>query len=230
MVKIISYLLIAFVALSFQPIFSQVAIGGGFSTMFQFGNSRPLLGANLLVEIPRNNQNTFYGRVSYLAPQKFNTPDQKFEAIAIDPATTPNMVPVNGFLQNKSGYFIIDGGTRYYFLNGYDEGVSIYGGTNLGLIINTVNYGYQIDDYDKERYSLSQYNLDDFRGKGSIISLAIGFTGGVKYTIPKVGSFFLDINPYLLMFGIPSASNLPTNQYKSLLFNFNIGFRKELYK
>ncbi len=210
--------------------YAQVAVGGGFSNMFQFGNSKPLLGANLFVEIPRNNEVTFYVRANYLAPQRFMGEATKFEALAINPATTPNMVPVNGILQNKSGYFIIDGGTRYYLLNGFDEGVSIYGGTNLGLVINTVNYGYQLDDYDKQNYSLDHYNLNDYRGKGTIIGMAIGFTGGVKYTVPKIGTFFFDVNPHLIMFAIPSANNLPSNHFKSLLFNFNIGFRKEFYK
>jgi hypothetical protein len=34
-------------------------------------------------------------------------------------------------------YFMIDGGTRYYLINGFDEGFSVYGGTNLALMLTS---------------------------------------------------------------------------------------------
>ncbi len=209
---------------------AQYAIGGGVSSMFQFGNNRPLVGANLFFEMPRNNNISFYVRASYLVPQSAKGVSNNFEAIARSTETTPFTIAVEGYEQNRFGYFILDGGTRYYLINGFDEGVSLYGGTNIAMVINTMKYGYQFSDYDQSLYSLDHYNFNEYGGRGSIFSLAIGFTGGVKYTIPKVGSIFLDINPYIMMFAIPSNNMIPTSTYKSLLFNLNIGFRKELYK
>lgn len=232
MAKQITHLFsIIFVALMLPLIsFSQFAVGGGLSTMFQFGNTKPLIGGNLLFEMPRNNDVSFYVRAQYLAPQNKMGDPMYFDAIARDPATQPFTTPVKGFEQARYGYFIIDAGTRYYLLNGFDEGISIYGGSNVGVVINTIKYGYQTAEYDTQLYSLDAYNLDEYRGKGSIFGLAIGFTGGVKYTKPGIGTFFFDINPHLMMFAVPSNNMIPTEHHKNLLFNFNIGFRKEFYK
>ena len=232
MVKQVVRLFAVLMVVALMPITSsaQFAIGGGVSSLLQFGNSKPLVGANLLVEIPRNNDVTFYVRGQYLAPQSVNGDPIYMEAIARDPLTDPSFVPVKVFDQKRFGYFIFDGGTRYYLLNGYDEGFSVYGGSNVGVVISTVKYGYQSEDYNTSLYSLDLYNLDDYRGKGSIFGLAVGFTGGVKYTKPGIGTFFFDINPHLMMFAVPSSNTMPTDHHRNLIFTFNLGFRKEFYK
>lgn len=209
---------------------AQYSIGGGPSFMMEFGNKRPFYGLHLNVEIPRNNDVTFYGRATYHFKQNDTELLVMLPAQAKDGSTIPQSVNVPLDYLTSINYFMIDGGTRYYLINGFDEGFSLYGGTNLGLIINSVTYGSKFGDYDAEKYTLNPGDFTDGREKGTIIRLAVGFTGGVKYTIPAFGSFYLDFNPQLTLFGIPSNQGIPGNVYKPVFFNLNIGYRKELYR
>lgn len=209
---------------------AQIGIGAGPSFMMEFGNNKPFYGLHLKVEKPRNNDVVFYGRATYLFNQNKRTELEPLSAVAIDPNLVPNTISVDFKQVSSIGYFMIDGGTRYYLINGFDDGFSLYGGTNLGLIVNMVKYGYEFGDYDASKYTLYAGDFQESRDKGSIIRLAVGFTGGVKYTKPGIGSFYLDINPHLTIFGIPSNQNIPGSIYKPVFFNFNIGYRRELYR
>lgn len=208
---------------------AQYSIGGGASTMFEFGNSKPFYGLHANFELPRNNEVTFYGRVTYHFNQNKESAIGSLSAIAKDPNMNPQWLEVPLTNMTSINYFMIDGGTRYYLINGFDEGFSLYGGTNLGLIINSVKYGTKIGEYDETNYTLNPGDFGNSRDKGTIIRLAVGFTGGIKYTIPTVGSFYLDFNPHLTIFGIPSNNNIPGSVYRPVFFNLNLGFRKELY-
>lgn len=213
-----------------SPVSAQFSLGGGPSTLFEFGNKRPFYGLHFNFEIPRNNEVTFYGRVTYHFNQNKDEAFGNLAAIAKDVNTEPQWVNVPIDYLTSINYVMIDGGTRYYLINGFDEGFSLYGGTNIGLIINSVRYGTRIGDYDSENYTLDPGDFGNGRDKGTIIRMAVGFTGGLKYTIPTVGSFYLDFNPHLTIFGIPSSNNIPGSIYRPVFFNLNIGFRKELYR
>jgi hypothetical protein len=225
-IKIIGIVAVLFLT---GNVFAQYSVGGGPSFMFEFGNGKPFYGLHFNVEIPRNNEVTFYGRATYLFKQNTNNSIGALAAIAKDASTDPQFVEVPLNHLTSINYFMIDGGTRYYLINGFDEGFSLYGGTNLALIINSVKYGYQYGDYDANKYTLDPGEFGEGREKGTIIRLAVGFTGGIKYTIPARGTFYLDFNPQLTLFGIPSTQGIPSNVYKPVFFNFNIGYRKEIY-
>src|SRR5690606_5022594 len=225
-IKIGAVLTLVFLA---NTIYGQFGIGGGPSFMFEFGNPKPFYGLHIVGEKPRNNEVTFYGRLTYLFNQNSKTNLGQLTAFANDQATNPSFVPVDLNQLTSINYFMIDGGTRYYLINGFDEGFSLYGGTNIALIVNSVKHGYQFGDYDESKYTLESGDFTDGREKGTIIRLAVGFTGGVKYTISAKGTFFFDINPQLTLFGIPSNQNIPSSVYRSVFFNFNIGYRKEIF-
>lgn len=207
----------------------QYSIGGGASTLFQFGNKKPFVGLNFIVEVPRNNEVTFYGRVNYLFKQNATQSVGTMDAFAIDPATTPYTQSLDYRFNESLNYFMIDGGTRYYLLNGFDEGFALYGGTNIAVIINTIKYGYETSEYDETKYQIYDKDLFIYRDKGTVLNLAVGFTGGLKYTIPARGTFFFDFNPSMILFGLPSKEGLQSELYKNVVFNFNIGYRKEFY-
>lgn len=217
--------------------YGQYSIGGGVSTLFQFGNNKPFGGLHLVAEFPRNNEVTFYVRANYLFKQNVNQAVSELDpsypdviAYGIDPGADPYQVVVPYKFKESFNYFMIDGGTRYYIINGYDEGFALYGGTNIGVVINSVKYGYQLDDYNKEKYTLGgfddQYNRN---GQGTVLNLAVGISGGAKYTIPGRGTFYLDFNPALMVFALPSQPDIETTLHKNVIFNFNIGYRREFY-
>lgn len=217
--------------------FGQYSIGGGASTLFQFGNNKPFGGLHIVAEFPRNNEVTFYVRANYLFKQNVNqavrTLDPTYPdviAYGIDPGTDPYSVVVPYNFKESFNYFMIDGGTRYYIINGYDEGFALYGGTNIGVAINSVKYGYQLDEYDQTKYTLGgfddQYNRN---GQGTVLNLAVGISGGLKYTFPGRGTFYFDFNPALMVFALPSQPDIETTLHKNVIFNFNIGYRREFY-
>jgi len=214
---------------------AQFSIGGGASTLFQFGNPKPYVGMHLNVEFPRNNEVTFYGRATYHFRQKISSAEDDFGnpygvfATAKDPTTVPSSVVLPASYNESFNYLMIDGGTRYYLINGYDEGFSLYGGTNIAVIINTVRNSLKVDGLTSfYELSVPDQRLVD-ENRGTVLNLAAGITGGAKYTIPGRGSIYFDINPSLMLFGLQSNQNFTSTMYKNVVFNFNIGYRKEIY-
>lgn len=216
---------------------AQYSLGGGVSTLFQFGNSKPFGGLHFTVEFPRNNEVTFYGRMTYHFRQNKSQPalyengePAYLYAYAYDFNTNPNSLALAASFTESFNYLMIDGGTRYYIINGYDEGFALYGGSNIAFIVNTVRYKYEVEEYNKELYALSP---EDERSlttdKGTIINLAAGLSGGAKYTFPGVGTIYFDFNPSLVIFGLPSKEGIETSLYKNVVFNLSLGFRKEFY-
>lgn len=224
--------------------FGQYSIGGGASTLFQFGNNKPFGGLHIVAEFPRNNEVTFYVRANYLFKQNLsqsvrdlyeeqqNASYPDLYIVGKDPSVTPQskIIPYN--FKQSFNYFMIDGGTRYYIINGYDEGFALYGGTNIGVAINSVKFRYQLDDYDTSRYKLEYDVKDDYYNygsKGTVLNLAVGISGGLKYTFPGRGTFYFDFNPALMVFALPSQPDIETTLHKNVIFNFNIGYRREFY-
>lgn len=216
---------------------AQYSLGGGVSTLFQFGNAKPFGGLHFTFELPRNNEVTFYGRATYHFRQNksqqalYETGEPAFfYAYAYDFNTDPNSLALAANFEESLNYFMIDGGTRYYIINGYDEGFGLYGGTNIAVIVNTVRYKYAVEDYNKELYYLLPEDERQLTSdKGTILNLAAGVSGGAKYTVPGIGSFYFDINPSLVLFGLPSKEGIETSLYKNVVFNMSLGFRKEFY-
>ena len=206
---------------------SQVSLNAGTGFLKGFRTNKPFYGFSAGVELPRSNDVTFYGRIGYYFPQHEQTVYTS-NVTAINMTTSPYNLQVN--YQSKTNYTTIEGGTRYYLGNDYDNGFSLYGGGNFMLYFNSVKRDYEKMDatgtYDWEnKYQLST----DEPSKGKIISLAFGLQGGMKYTIPATGTFYFDVGGHYSIFGQASNNNISTTLYSPIFFTFNIGYRKDLY-
>lgn len=211
-----------------NTIFSQVSFSGGMGFLKGFGIDKTFTGLNLGVELPRSPEVTFYGRFGYYFPRQ---EDQKSTTLvtAIDQTTNPFSLQVQ--YARTLNYVTIEGGTRRYIGNDYDNGFGMYGGTNFMLFFNTVKRDYDKRDINdlvewKDKYQLPVNEQD----KGNIISAAVGLQGGAKYTIPATGTFFFDVNLQYVILG--KANNAVANNsqlYAPLFFIFSLGYRKDLY-
>ena len=201
---------------------AQVGLSGGLSSVKGFGISKPYVGLHLGVEIPRDDAISFYGRASFSLPNRADFQGTAY-ATAIDMSTTPYLKEVS--YNDKMNYTTLEGGSRHYIGDGYDSGFGAYGGTNISIIFNKVSRDFS--DFDRSKYQLDQnQNLE----RGSIFNLGVGLTGGVKNTFAGIGTLYFDVNVSYLIISLPSNSLAQQGElYTPLLFNFALGFRRELY-
>jgi hypothetical protein len=215
-------LLLGFVALAVLGR-AQTGVSGGLTMIKGFGIPKAYPGIHIGVEIPRDDEVSFYGRVTAtLANASNETATTNVEAR--DPATTfPNVKQVN--YNVKMNYINLEGGTRYYIGNGYDYGWSAYGGSVFMLSINSVKADF--DDYDEDKYALTEGLTE----RGRILALNLGLNAGVKNHF-MFGMLYFDMTLGYALFAIPSnqiASQGGGYLYSPLTFGFNFGFRKDLY-
>lgn len=204
--------------------FAQIGVSAGGSMLKGFGKPRPWGGIHFGIEVPRDDAISIYGRVTQHFKQE-NQDSISTTVIARDFNTSPYTKLVSGI--SSMNYTVIEGGTRYYLGDGYDFGWAAYGGSNFSLIFNTVKTNYQ--DFDETLYEFQ----DGSSRKGSIFSLAFGLGGGAKYSLEEVGTFYFDLGlSYILLFqpsnAMAQAQFNSNGLYSPLLFNFNLGFRRDL--
>jgi len=202
---------------------AQTGVSGGFSMLKGFGVKGVYPGIHLGVEIPRDSEVSYFGRITYTLP---NYTSDSLPAEAIDYTT----VPAYDYKAVRVGmnYFNIEGGTRYYLGNGYDYGWSAYGGSLLMLSVNTVRLKAD-EEYDESKYRFNGPSGNELPGKGSIVALSFGLNAGVKNHW-SFGMLYFDINLAYSLFALPSNELASTqSSFSPLLFGFNVGFRKDLY-
>ena len=226
MMNIKSIFFILFFSFLSSEFFSQISANAGLGTLNGFGVKKTFVGLNLGLEYPRSNQTTIYGRIAYYVPRN-NIDSTQAYASAISTTTFPYTLPRNYTI--STGYLTIEGGTRNYLINGYDNGFSVYGGSTILLCVNNIkkkfaDWNYSYNEADYENYGDS---------KGTILNLGVGLQGGLKYTFPSIGSIFFDFSGNYLVIRqasnemIGESTNYPFDS--ALLFTFNIGFRKDFY-
>ena len=213
-------ILVIFVVMLSSSGFGQVSFTGGASMLIPFKQGvSPYGGFHLGLEIPRDDQTTLYGRFTHHFSQK-SQEEYSLYAAPID--FTSNLPYALVSVNPSMNYNMIEGGMRYYIGNGFDFGWAGYGGSNLMLILNKVkgNYG----NYDE-----SLYKLDDVsRVDGSIFGVGAGLGGGVKYSDARLGTFYFDLNLNYAIFAIPSSNYVSDALYSPLIFNFNLGYRRDI--
>lgn len=205
--------------LIFLPGSAQVGVGGGATLIKGIGVKRPYTGIHIGVEIPRDDEVSYFGRLSLTLRNK-GTDTLPASAEAIDPSTFPVIQNVGYMISDN--FTTIEGGTRYYLGSGYDYGWSAYGGSVLMLVINSVRADYA--DYDESKYRLQQ----GYESKGSIVGFNLGLNGGVKNHFP-FGMLYFDVTATYGLFAIASSEFAKAGNYSLLTFAFNVGFRKDLY-
>jgi len=212
---------------------AQVSLSAGMGMVNGFSTDKSFFGLHGGIELPRNNDVTFYGRFGHY----FSRPDdvQNTGTVILQDLTNTTL-PYQLQVHSSStfNYTTVEGGTRYYIGNDYDNGFSAYGGTNFMLLFNKVKLEYEKEDitgtYEwADDYALSSTDED----RGVIIGLALGIQGGLKYTIPAVGTAYFDVSG---QYSIVAAANnsiaqqeMHNGQFSPLFFVFTVGFRKDLY-
>jgi hypothetical protein len=200
---------------------SQISVNAGTGFMKGFSNPKYFYGLHLGGEIPRSNELTLYARVGYYFPQREDDSSSTF-LTANDFNTIPYQI-LTKYVSTLS-HLTMEGGTRYYIGNGYDNGFSGYGGNCLMIMNSIVKRKY--DYYDRSKYSIPEGEED----AGSILSILLGLQGGIKYTEPVIGTFYFDVSGAYSLLSLPSnqtAAN--TTLFSPLIFNFSVGFRKDFY-
>ena len=207
---------------------SQVSLNLGLGPLKGFGVPKSFFGFHGGIELPRNNDVTFYLRLGYYLPKK-EEQSTTTNVTAIDLTTSPYNLSVSYL--TSTNYTTIEGGTRYYLGNDYDNGFSIYGGSNFMLILNSVKRNYEKYDLTGLYNWENDYVLPESEEvKGTIISVALGLQGGVKYTFPARGTIYADITGSYALFAKASNNTAAnSNLYAPMIFIFNLGFRKDLY-
>ena len=207
---------------------SQVSLNLGLGPLKGFGVPKSFFGFHGGIELPRNNDVTFYLRLGYYLPKK-EEQSTTTNVTAIDLTTSPYNLSVSYL--TSTNYTTIEGGTRYYHGNDYDNGFSIYGGSNFMLILNSVKRNYEKYDLTGQYNWENDYVLSESEEvKGTIISVALGLQGGVKYTFPARGTIYADITGSYALFAKASNNTAAnSNLYAPMIFIFNVGFRKDLY-
>lgn len=213
---------------------AQFSFGGGLSAT-KFFNSQSIQNQNLLmpgmhahIEIPRSGDVTLYGRVSYLFP-KANYDTLTGYVTALNQNTNPYILAVNS--RYKTSYVSIEGGNRYYIGNDYDNGFSGYGGSGIVLSFGTVRKAYERTDVSGQYEWEQNYQIDPTDAtEGKLFALGGYLQGGVKYTIPAIGTIYADATlNYLLLANGNNPTALETEYISPLFFNFAVGFKKDIY-
>ena len=228
---------------------AQVSLSAGMGTIKGFTSDNSHFGFHGGLELPRNNDVTFYGRFGHYFSRINENSEQMITVYKEDYTIPDDVLPYNIQVPRSRtmNYTTIEGGTRYYIGNDYDNGFSGYGGTNFMLLFNSVKeeYGNSFEDpyniiTDPNYTWQNDYVVDPNNPgtggeeRGRIINLAVGIQGGLKYTIPAVGTAYFDIGAQYII--LATASNsiaeqefFDGGQFSQLMFLFTVGFRKDLY-
>lgn len=201
---------------------AQTGVSGGITMIKGFGVPNLYPGIHLGIEIPRDDEVSFYGRITTTMS---NRSDKKYSVNveAREATTFPNVMSVD--YTTKFNYINFEGGTRYYIGNGYDYGWSAYGGSLFMLSVNSIKA--DIASYDESKYQLPS----DFTRKGSIVALNLGLNAGIKNHF-MFGMVYFDMTFAYSLFAIPSntmASSVGGNMFSPLTFAFNLGYRKDIF-
>lgn len=209
---------------------AQVSLSAGMGVINGFTSENANFGVHGGLELPRNNDVTFYGRFGHYfsrADEMQNTTTVILQDL--NNTTLPYQLQV--YSNSSFNYTTFEGGTRYYIGNDYDNGFSAYGGTNGMLVFNTVKLEYAKTDITGQYEWGNDYALASTEeDRGLIIGIALGLQGGLKYTIPALGTAYMDISgQYSILAQGNNGLAYSSPSYSQLFFVFTVGFRKDLY-
>jgi hypothetical protein len=212
-------LLLAITLLIAGGISAQVSFNAGGSVLKGFGSPKWFSGFHVGFEVPRDDALSIYGRLTHHF--KRTADDSVFvTATAKDFNTIPYTVGLSAL--PSMNYTMIEGGTRYYLGNGFDFGFAAYGGAGFILAFNKVKVEY--DNFDETLYEIDPNSRLD----GAIFGAGISIGGGVKYSVPRVGTFYSDFNVGYMVLAQGSQQFVYSELYSNLMFTMNIGYRRDI--
>lgn len=212
------------IALIMLPLlsFGQYSIGAGASTYLGLNISTIRYGFNVYGEFPRSNRNTFAIRATYMLPVKVQDIATVSGKLGVSPAMA------DATRTQKTTFFSIDGGTRYYFVNDYDIGFSVFAGGYLKGILSSYSASYRMEgNLDPDDYVIgsSSQELTDISPKYSVL---FGFGGivGVKYNLPTRGAIVFDLGIEFVSrlmdpYGILGYEISPLSMHLNLAYRFD---------
>lgn len=205
---------------------AQFIVGGNLAYQIPFGAEKKFVGAQLLLEKPVNERNSFYGKVSFYFPQKTTLANQ-YVADAIDPSTQPSSINLSTLTNFSS--FSGEFGRRGYIINPIDYGFSLYGGSTIVVTFNSVKS--RISSFDQNKYQIYGTDASTLSGKGNVFNLGFGVGGGMKYDL-HFGTFYMDLNFQYDFLRLPT-NNIASLGYQSfgspLNFTIGVGYRKIIF-
>lgn len=200
-------------------VFGQFGISAGPTVIKTFGSPQALMGFHFGGELSQDDESSYFARISYAPGSTESTIDPI--SLTGNTATAP-YAETN--ITTKTAFTSIEGGIRYYLGDGYETGLSAYGGTKLVLGFNKIKAKF--DPYDETLYRLP----DGTTTFGTVFGFGFGLQGGVKYGITGIGTIYFDLGlNYMLTQSASNAMWKYSNYLKQPMFNFNLGFRKDLY-
>lgn len=204
--------------------FGQMGISLGYSAFKGFSAYKAHHGISIGLELPRDDAMTLYGRFTHYFRNLYPEDTLQYFLEPRDP-NAPFVLSSTSSIPGMNAN-VIEGGTRYYIGDGYDNGFAAYGGSALMIIMNKITY--EVGPYNQVDYvPYSPYNYVE----GSIFSLGFGLEGGAKYSMPPYGTIYADIGFSYIIFNtvsVPANVLFYVSPYRQLYFSFNIGFRKDL--
>lgn len=205
--------------------FSQYSIGGGVSSFLGLNNPISRFGLNAFVEIPRTSTNTLMIRAAYMLPNK-NTED-----VTVSGNGAPGVpAQAEAIVEAKTSYFAIDGGSRFYFINDYDLGFSMFAGGYLKGILSSYSAQYRmkggenVDDYVTSGYPSAP--LTGYDRQFSVL-FAFGGTIGAKYQLIR-GALVFDLGIEIIT-RLLDPSAILGNEISPLSLNLNLAYRFDWY-
>ncbi len=223
--RIKNYLFLLISLIGITSARAQFGVTAGTCLLKGFGTPKPFVGLQIGAEIPRDDFLSLFGRVSFYGKQSQGLINTTYvEAIDMN-TTVPSIQNIS--YDNSMNYTVIEGGNRFYVGDGYDSGFGAYGGGTVQAIFNTVKRNYNYESIDQSKYQLPVTESP----KGSIFSIALGISGGVKNTFAGIGTAYFDLGfSYMIMNSVSnSTASSAGNMYSPLLFTFCLGFRKDFY-
>ncbi len=216
--KIKQFLLVGLILLGGNA-FGQFGVMVGPSVMRPFGVQKTFVGFHFGGEYSLDDAASYFGRITMYGGAK-----DPFINITPLQALNANYPYAQTNYTTTTNYTIISGGARYYLGDGYETGLSAYGGTTINLIFNSIKA--EFDSFDESKYILP----DGFGRKGNAFGFGIGLQGGVKYGILELGTIYFDLGlDYLIAYQASNSLALSSPYLSNILFNFNLGFRKDLF-
>jgi hypothetical protein len=216
--KMKGFLLVGLMVLASQS-FGQFGVMVGPSVMRPFGVQKTFVGFHLGGEYSLDDATSYFGRFThYLGatdPLRNVTPLQALNATFPYAETS---------FTTSTNYTCLSGGARYYLGDGYETGLSAYGGSTINLVFNSIKA--EFEPYDESKYILP----DGFNRKGNAFGFGIGLQGGVKYGIVSLGTIYFDLGlDYLIAYQGSNTMASYSPYLSNILFQFNLGFRKDLF-